>query len=82
MYIREPTFIIIVTHYIATITPRGGGGGYSLCKAYTGVCRSNRSLFWEKSLNIGYGFELENLKHAPHFCNFAVDTRYFRPFRH
>ena len=20
-------------------------------------------------------------KHAPHFCNFTVDTRYFRPFR-
>ena len=32
---------------------------------HTGVCRSNRSLFLEKSLNIGYGFELENLKHTP-----------------
>ena len=61
----------------------GGGGGVGGTRGvrHTGVCRSNRSLFWEKSLNIGYGFELENLKHTPHFCNFAVDTRYFRPFR-
>ena len=61
------------------ILPGGGGGTRGV--RHTGVCRSNRSLFWEKSLNIGYGFELENLKHTPHFCNFAVDTRYFRPFR-
>ena len=63
----------------------GGGGGGTRGVRHTGVCRSNRSLFWEKSLNIGYGFELENLKHTPppppHFCNIAVDTRYFRPFR-
>ena len=58
-----------------------GGGVLAQCKAYGGVPLYNRSLFWEKSLNIGYGFELENLKHTPHFCNFAVDTRYFRPFR-
>ena len=50
----------------------GGGGGETRGVRHTGVCRSNRSLFWEKSLNIGYGFELENLKHTPHFCNFAV----------
>ena len=35
---------------------RGGTRGVR----HTGMCRSNRSLFWEKSLNIGYGFELEN----------------------
>ena len=33
-----------------TVNPRlvvipGGGGGYSLCKAIRGVCRSSRSLF-------------------------------------
>ena len=40
--------------------PRGGGGTRGV--RHTGMCRSNRSLFWEKSLNIviGYGFELEN----------------------
>ena len=61
------------------ITP--GGGGVPRGVRHTGMCRYNRSLFWEKPLNIGYGFELEILKHTPHFCNFAVDTRYFRPFR-
>ena len=48
-------------------TQGGGGGGGTRGVRHTGVCRSNRSLFWEKSLNIGYGFELENLKHTPHF---------------
>ena len=66
---------------LCTSIPRGGGGGGTRGVRHTGVCRSNRSLFWEKSLNIGYGFELEILKHAPYFCNFAVDTIYFRPFR-
>ena len=37
-----------------------GGGGYTRGVRHTGMCRSNRSLFGEKSLNIGYGFELEN----------------------
>ena len=30
---------------------------------------------------MGYGFAEKIPKHAPHFCNFTVDTRYFRPFR-
>ena len=38
----------------------GGGGGGTRGVRHTGMCRCNRSLFWEKSLNIGYGFELEN----------------------
>ena len=45
-----------------TPRPRPPGGGGTRGVRHTGMCRSNtnRSLFWEKSLNIGYGFELEN----------------------
>ena len=77
-----PTRRLRLTHsFMLKSQPReGGGGGGTRGVRHTGVCRSNRSLFWEKSLNIGYGFELENLKHTPHFCNFAVYTRYFRLF--
>ena len=41
------------------------------------------TFFKEKSLNMGYGLAEKIPKHAPHFCNFTVDTctRYFRPFR-
>ena len=42
----------------AIIIPGGGGGTRGV--RHTGMCRYDRSLFWEKSLNIGYGFELEN----------------------
>ena len=51
-----------VLKYKYTVTaPGGGGGGGGTCGVrHTGMCRSNRSLFLEKSLNIGYGFELEN----------------------
>ena len=63
----------------------GGGGGVLRGVRHTGMCRSNRSLFWEKipkhrvwiwagkSLNIPP-------PPPPHFCNFTVDTRYFCPF--
>ena len=54
-----------VLKYKYTVTaPGGGGGGGTRGVRHTGMCRSNRSLFWEKSLNIGYGFELEILKHT------------------
>ena len=43
---------------VTALYPGGGGGTRGV--RHTGMCRSNRSLFWEKSLNIGYGFELEN----------------------
>ena len=56
------------------VSSQGGGGGTRCVRQYGGVCRSSRSLFWEKSLNIGYGFELKIPKQTPHFCN-------FRPFR-
>ena len=51
---------------ISGCNPRGGGGG-TQCVRHTGVCRSSRSLFWEKSLNIGYGLSWKSLNIPPTF---------------
>ena len=59
---------------------RGGGGGYSPNMVNGGV-PLKWVTFFKKSLNKGSGFAKKIPKHAPHFCNFTVDTRYFRPFR-
>ena len=48
----------------------GGGGWYSPNKVYGGVPLQWVTFSQKKSLNMGYSF-----------CNFTVDTRYFRPFR-
>ena len=49
----------------------GGGGGYSPNMVNGGV-----PLKWVTF------FPKKIPKHAPHFCNFTVDTRYFRPFKY
>ena len=62
--------------------PGGGGGGTRLIW-WTGVCRWNGYVTFFKNIpkHMGYGFAGKIPKHAPHFCNFTVDTIYFRPFR-
>ena len=62
----------MIVHQLYNFTPGGGGGGggvgYSPNMVNGGV-----PLKWVT-------FFKKIPKHAPHFCNFTVDTRYFRPF--
>ena len=57
------------------MSPVLGGYGEWGCAAEMG------DFFQKKSLNMPPTFAEKIPKHAPHFCNFTVDTRYFRPFR-
>ena len=50
----------------------GGGGG--------GGGGGTRLIIW-CAAEMGDFFQKKIPKHAPHFCKFTVDTRYFRPFR-
>ena len=59
----------------------GGGGGYSPNMVNGGVPLKWVTFFQKKSLNMPPTFAEKIPKHAPHFCKFTVDTRYFRPFR-
>ena len=54
-------------HPLMSLDFNPGGGGGTRCVRQYGVCRSSRSLFWENSLNIGYGLSWKSLNIPPTF---------------